>query len=170
MKQRSHCGHLVPLQLTAFGQLGQLRAISRDGVFLPLADGAIVFDFLQSGQDRSVGKIVEFFAAEIIIAALHVANPQPPFRWPRWCARFDSQRRHGACRCPRRAKQRRFQEGNVFIEELFLQRLGSRRDNDTLAGAQHGEKVGERLARARPGLDDQVAPLFEGLLDGLRHA
>ncbi len=69
-------------QLTAFGQRRQLRAISGRGGLLPLADGAIVLDFLQPGQDRRVGKVVELLAAEIIVAALHVADPQPPFALP----------------------------------------------------------------------------------------
>ena len=36
----------------------------------------IVFDFFEAAEDGLVGQIVELFAAEIIVAALHVADAQ----------------------------------------------------------------------------------------------
>ena len=82
-------------------------------------------------------------AAEIVGAALHVADTQ-------------------------RADQS-FEKGNVAEVELVLQGLGSGGDDDALAGAQGGEQVGEGLAGAGAGLDDQVAALCESLFDGSRH-
>ena len=82
-------------------------------------------------------------AAEVVGAALHVADAQL-------------------------AKQR-FEERNVAEEELVLQGLGAGGDDDALAGAQGGQQVGQGLAGAGAGLDDQVAALGEGALDGLGH-
>ena len=58
---------------------------------------------------------------------------------------------------------------HVFVEELFLQILGTRGDDDALAGADHGQQIGESFAGTGAGFKDQV-PLFrERLFDGLRH-
>src|SRR5436190_18436279 len=61
------------------------------------------------------------------------------------------------------------EEGNVFEEELFLQILGSRRHDDSLAREKRRNQVGERLACSRACLDDQVLAILERRLDRLRH-
>jgi len=67
----------------------------------------------------------------------------------------------------------RFQEGNVLEEELLLQIFRACRDDDALlafAGqAQGRQQIGERLAGPGACLDDQVAFVGEGLLDGAGH-
>ena len=50
------------------------------------------------------------------------------------------------------------------MEELFLQILGAGRNDDALAGANDGHQVGQRLARAGAGFDDQVTLFFQRLL------
>jgi len=80
-------------------------------------------------------------AAEVVGAALHVTDAQ--------------------------VSDEGFEEGNVAEVELVLEGLGSRGDDDALAGAQSGQQVGEGFARAGAGLDNQVAALFKGALDGL---
>jgi len=55
------------------------------------------------------------------------------------------------------------------MEELFLQILCSRRNDDSLAGANDGHKVGQRFARASAGFNDQVTLFFQRPLYCLRH-
>ena len=55
------------------------------------------------------------------------------------------------------------------MEELFLQIFCSGGNDDALAGANDGHQVGQRLARAGAGFDDQVTLFFERLFDRLRH-
>ena len=62
-----------------------------------------------------------------------------------------------------------FEEGHVAEVELVLERLGSSGDDDTLAGAERGQKIGEGFAGAGAGFDDEMAALGEGALDGLGH-
>ena len=145
MKQRSNCWHsradaaigarvqLGP-QMAVLGQLGQLGAVAGLGRLLPIADDAEVVDLLQPVQHRLVGEVVELLAAQIIAAALHVADAQLAQVLP--------------------------QEGNVLEEELLLQGLGAGGDDDALAGANDRQQVRQRLAGAGAGLDDQVAALL----------
>ncbi len=85
--------------------------------------------------------------AEVVGAALHVADLQRP--------------------------EDRFEEGHVLEEELLLQVLGAGGDDDALVAlareAERGQQVGEGLAGAGAGLDDEVAFVGEGLLDGAGH-
>ena len=86
-------------------------------------------------------------AAEIVCAALHVADLQ-------WA-------------------EERFEEGDILEEELLLQIFGAGGDDDallTFAGqAQGWQEVGEGLACAGAGFDDEVAFFLEGLFYGLGH-
>ena len=106
-----------------------------------------LLDVVEAGEDGVVAKGVELLLAEVIGAALHHANAQ-------------------------RAKDR-FEERDVLEGELFLQIFGAGGDDDALfvlAGeAQRGQQVGEGLAGAGAGLDDEVAAVFEGPFDGLGH-
>ena len=58
--------------------------------------------------------------------------------------------------CLRRWDKRLLQKRNVFVEELLLQLLGSGRDDDALAGANHRQQIRQCLAGPRAGFDDQV--------------
>ena len=107
-----------------------------------------MFDLFQAAQHWLVGKIVELFATEIVGPALHVTDPQ------------------FGCAI---GIQGLLEKGDIFVEELFLEVLGSSGDQNPLAGTDYGEQVGERLAGAGAGFHDQVTLLFECLLDGLRH-
>ncbi len=67
----------------------------------------------------------------------------------------------------------RFEEGDVLEVELLLQVLGAGGDDDALAAfageAQGGQQVGEGLAGAGAGFDDEVALVVERGLDGFGH-
>src|ERR1039458_6069498 len=86
-------------QMAVLRQFGQLRAVAAFGGLLPVADDAELADLFQSVQQRLSGEVVELLAAEIIAAALHVADAQ--------FAEMLAQKR------------------NVFEEELLLQGLGA---------------------------------------------
>ena len=65
------------------------------------------------------------------------------------------------------------QKREVLEEKLFLEVLGAGGDDDALAAlageAKGGEEVGEGFAGAGAGLDDKVAVIVEGGLDGSGH-
>ena len=159
MKQRSHALHFWPRQVSARASSlcqsalasGSAASSARSPVcvvFLPGGDGAVVLDLLQPAEHGLVGQVVELLAAQIVVAPLHVADLQLAFAV---------------------GKKRLLEKRNIFVEELFLQILGAGGDDDALAGTNHGHQVGQRLARAGAGLDDQVTLFFERLLDRLRH-
>ena len=85
--------------------------------------------------------------AEVVATALHVAGLQ-------------------------RAEQR-FEEGDVLEVELLLKVFSASRKDDTLPPLtrqpQRRQQVRQRFAGAGAGLDDQVALLGEGALDGAGH-
>jgi len=60
------------------------------------------------------------------------------------------------------------QEGNVFGEELLLERLRRRGDHHALPAADRRHQVRQRLARARPRLDNGVLLPPERFLHQLR--
>src|ERR1039457_1168900 len=130
-------------QMAVLRQFGQLRAVAAFGGLLPVADDAELADLFQSVQQRLSGEVVELLAAEIIAAALHVADAQ--------FAEMLAQKR------------------NVFEEELLLQGLGAGRNDDAFAGTDYRQQVGQRLASTGAGFDDQVAALLQRLLHRLRH-
>src|ERR1022692_1072964 len=130
-------------QMAVLRQLGQLRAVASFGGLLPVAEDAEVTDLFQSVQQRLGGEVVELLAAEIIAAALHVADAQFAEMLP--------------------------QKRNIFEEELFLQGLGAGRNDDAFARTDYRQQVGQRLASTGAGFDDQVAALLQRLLHRLRH-
>jgi hypothetical protein len=71
--------------------------------------------------------------AEVVGAAFHVADTQ--------------------------TSKERFKEGEVAEVELVLKGLGTGRYDHALAGAQGGQEIGQRLAGAGAGLDDEVAAI-----------
>ena len=60
-------------------------------------------------------------------------------------------------------------EQKTDFEQLVLEVLRAGRDQDLEARLQRGHEVGEGLAGAGPGLDDERAPVFERVSDGGRH-
>ncbi len=130
------------------GQFREFRAIPGPRGFLPCGDGAVVLDFIQSAEHRLAGQVVEFLAAQIIVAPLHVADAELSIAL---------------------GKQRPLQRRDVFEEELLLQVLRSGRDDDALARADHRQEICQRFSGPGTGLDNQVTLLFERLFHGLRH-
>src|SRR5438128_1535317 len=67
----------------------------------------------------------------------------------------------------------RLDERNILVDQLFLKRDSVRGDDDALflphREVDRGQKVGERLADARAGLDKQMMPVCESLLDRAGH-
>ena len=61
------------------------------------------------------------------------------------------------------------QPRDVALDELVLEREGRGRDHDAAVVEQRRHEVGERLAGAGAGLDDEVAPLAERVADRLGH-
>jgi hypothetical protein len=124
-----------------------LGAVAGGGGLFPGGDGVELRDLFEAGEQRGVAQGVELVLAEVVAAALHVADVE-------------------------RAEDG-FEEGDILEEELLLQVFGAGGDNDALlAGAgemQRGQEVGEGLAGAGAGLDDEMAPVFKGLLDGAGH-
>ncbi len=118
-----------------------------DGRLLPRGDLVELVDLLQAGEHRLIAQRIELVLAEIVRAALHVADAQRP--------------------------QQRLQERNVLEVELFLQVFRAGGDDDALLllprRAQCRQQVGERLAGAGACLHDQVALLLKRLLHGPRH-
>ena len=57
---------------------------------------------------------------------------------------------------------------HVRAQQLFLERLGRRRDDDALPGGERGDQVGEALADAGAGLGHEVLPAPERAVDGGR--
>ena len=110
---------------------------------LPLGDLAVLVDFFQTGKNRLVAEGGQLVAAQIVGAALHVADAE-------------------------RAEQR-FKERNVAEVELVLEGLGSGGNDDALSCAEGGEQVGQGLSGSGACLDDQVATLREGPFDGFGH-
>jgi hypothetical protein len=66
-------------------------------------------------------------------------------------------------------RQRVGQEGEVLRGELVLQRLRRGGDDGPRPRTQDGNEVGQRLARPRPGLDDDVAAPVDGGGDEVGH-
>ena len=125
------------------GSPDKLGAVAGFGGLLPLGNLPVLVDLFQARENRLVAQGEELVAAKVVGAALHVADAQ--------------------------IAQQRFEKRNVAEVELVLQRLGAGGDNDALAGAQRRQQIGQRLAGAGAGLDDQVAALGERALHGLGH-
>ena len=159
MKHLSHALHFCPRQVSerasslcqsalASGSAASSARSPVCVVLLPRGDGAVVLDLLQAAQHRLVGKVVELLAAQIVVAPLHVADVQLAFAV---------------------GEKRLLEKRDILMEELFLQILGAGGNDHALAGANHGHQIGQSLARAGAGFDDQVTLFFQRLLDGLRH-
>ena len=154
------CVQLVPEQAD-LGKLSQFGAIAGLCRLLPRGNRAILLNLIQPAQHRLIGEVVQFLAAQIIVAALHVADREPPWSLTRL---------HGRRICADMTrKQSLLQERNIFIKKLLLKILRTGRDDDALARTNHRQKVSQCLPRARARLDDEVALFFQRLLHCLRH-
>ena len=131
-------------ELAGLGQVVELDAVAGFGGLLPFGNLLILRDFFESVEDGLAAQRVELVAAEVVGAALHIADAQ-------------------------RAEQR-FEEGDVLEEKLLLEVLGAGRDDDAAARAQGGEQIGEGFAGAGSGFNDQVAVFVQGALNRLRHS
>ena len=127
-----------------FRQRLDFGAVAEFGGLLPLADDLEIGHFFQAGEHRLLFGVVDLLAAGVVVAALHVADLERP-------------------------RKVLLQERDVLEEELLLQVLGAGGDHDALAGEQRRHQVGERLAGARAGFDDQVALVGQGRFHGLGH-
>ena len=126
-----------------FGKAGKLGAVAGFGDALPLGDLAVLVDLVEARENGLVAEGEELAAAKVVGAALHVADAQ--------------------------FAEQGFEKRHVAKEELVLKSLGSGGDDDALAGAESGQKIGEGFAGARSGFDDEMAALGEGALDGFGH-
>ena len=129
---------------SGLGEALDFGAVAELAGLFPFADDLEIGDFLQAGEHRGVFGVVDLLAAGVIIAPLHVADLEG-------------------------AREVLLEEGDVLEKELLLEGLGPGGDDDALAGEQGGHEVGERLAGAGAGLDDQVALVGEGGFDGFGH-
>ena len=135
--------HLGPRR-GAFGQGPDLGAVAGFGGLLPLADDLEIGHFFETFEDRLLPGVVDLLAAGVVVPSLHVADGQV-------------------------AAQVLLEERHVLVEELLLQVLGAGGDDHALAGEDGGDQVGERLAGAGAGLDDEMPPLGQRGLDRLGH-
>jgi hypothetical protein len=125
----------------------ELGAVAGFGGLFPVRNVVELVDFLEAVEDWVVSQRVELVAAEIVGAAFHVADLE--------------------------RTEKGFEEGNVFEVELLLEIFGAGGDDDALVAlageAEGGKEVGEGLAGAGAGFDDEMALVFEGGLDGSGH-
>ena len=56
------------------GQGGEFGAVAGAGFLVPVEQGAELVDLIEAVEDGLAGEVVELFAAEIVLAALHVAD------------------------------------------------------------------------------------------------
>ena len=75
----------------------------------------------------------------------------------------DFEQRGARARCTLRTR------GQVAIEELVLQRLGARRDDDLATGKQRGNQIRESLPGPGARLGDQHRGALDRIVDRLRH-
>src|SRR5271156_5611457 len=130
-------------ELAGLGQIVELDAVAGLGGPLPLGDLMVLRDLFEPVEDGLIAQGVELVAAEIVGAALHIADPE--------------------------RTEKGFEEGDVLEKELLLEIFRAGRDDDTASRAQRRQQIGEGLAGAGSGLDDQVTIFVESALDGLRH-
>ena len=152
---------------TGFGQFGEFGAVAGTSGFFPGGDGAVLFDFIEAGKNGLIGEIVKFLPAEIVVAALHVADGEagclasirrtPP--------RLENREMWGTLDGWRLRKECAFKKRDIFEEQLLLQVFCAGGNDDAFAGTDDGKKVSESFAGAGARLDDEVALFLEGFFD-----
>ena len=133
---------LVP-ESAGFGEGGKLSAVAGFGDALPLGNLAVLVDLVEARENGLVAEGEELAAAEVVGAALHVADAQ--------------------------FAEEGFEERHIAEKELVLECLGAGGNNDALTGAERGQQIGEGFAGARAGLDDEMTALGKGALDCFSH-
>src|SRR5580692_720486 len=84
MKQCCHSLHFWPRQVSARASSlcqralasgsSKFSAVACVGRLFPCGDGAVVFDLFQTAKHGLIREIEKLFAAEIVVAPLHVAD------------------------------------------------------------------------------------------------
>ena len=69
-----------------------------------------------------------------------------------------------------RPSENRFQQRNVFVEDLILKGFGACRDQNALAMEQRRKQIGQRFPGPRSRFDDDVALAVQCLIDRFGHA
>ncbi len=126
-----------------FGQGGELGAVAGFGDAFPLGDLAVFVDFIEARENGLIPKGKELATAKVVGAALHIADAE--------------------------LTKKSLEKRNIAEEELILEGFGSRGDDDSLAGAESGQKVCEGFADACASFNDEMAALGEGALHGFGH-
>ena len=135
--------HLPP-HAGGFRQGLDLRAVAGGGGLLPVADDLEIGHLLQPLEHRLLLGVVDFLAAGVVVAALHVADAHL-------------------------AAEVLLQERDVLVNKLLLEILGGGGNHDALAGNERRDQVSQRLAGAGAGLDDEMALVGERGLHRLGH-
>ena len=155
MKQRSNCLHFCAgaelragVDLTPggafFGKCADFGAIAQFGGLFPVLNDLKIGDFFEAGEDGGVFGFVDLLAAGVVAAAFHVADAQG-------------------------STDDLFKKRDIAEEELLLEGFGAGGNDDALFGEQGGDQVGEGLAGAGSGFDDQLAFFGESFFDGDGH-
>jgi hypothetical protein len=126
-----------------FGEGGKLGAVAGFSDLLPLGDLAVLVDLVKARENGLVTKGEELAATKIVGAAFHVADSQ--------------------------FAEEGFQERYIAEKELVLEGLGPGRDDDALAGAESGKKIGKGFAGACAGFDDEMTALGKSAFDCFGH-
>src|SRR5208337_2607015 len=95
-------------------QGSEFGAVAGAGLFVPVQQNAELIDLIQAVENGLAGKVVELFAAKIVLPSLHVANLEPRFA------------------CTGLPEESMLEERHILEEELLLQVLGSGGDDDAL--------------------------------------
>ena len=115
------------------GEGGKLGAVAGFSDLLPLSDLAVLFDLVEARKNGLVAEGEEFAAAKVVGAALHVADAK--------------------------LAEEGFKKRDIAEKELVLEGLGPGRNDDALAGAESGKKIGKGFAGACAGFNDEMTAL-----------
>ena len=127
------------------GQLVDLGAIPGLGDLGPGVDQREVHAIDVGAQRRRFLEDLVALQAEVVAAALHARGRE-------------------------RHRQHAGEQRQILGEDLLLQVLGAGRDDDALAAQDRRHEVGERLAGAGAGLDEEHAAVLERVGDRRGHA
>ena len=111
----------------------KLGAVAGFSDLLPLSDLAVLFDLVEARKNGLVAEGEEFAAAKVVGAALHVADAK--------------------------LAEEGFKKRDIAEKELVLEGLGPGRNDDALAGAESGKKIGKGFAGACAGFNDEMTAL-----------
>ena len=155
MKQSASRGHDEPMQLSDAADRsdqtdrssGRSSSSARSPVSVRSAQSpmaAIVSGVGERHRHRIVAELIEAVEAEVVAPPLHVRGLE-------------------------RDAERRLQEREVLREDLFLERLGSRGDEDAPAAQDGRHEVGDGLPGAGSGLGEEDVALLDRRRHSRRH-